>query len=77
MAAEIPRKELLPGNELLMTKSRRILICLAGGSPLRGCVSAGGLMVRKQITKKVKGAEKTKRVSEMQLSCKQENRMWT
>jgi hypothetical protein len=36
------------------------LICLAGGSPLRVFVSAGGLMVRKQITKKVKGAEKGK-----------------
>ena len=27
------------------------------------CVCAGGLMLRKQITKKVKGAEKNKRVS--------------
>ncbi len=34
------------------------LICLAGGLPLRGCVFVGGLMLRKQITKRVKGAEK-------------------
>ena len=27
------------------------------------CVCAGGLMLRKQITNRVKGAEKTKRVS--------------
>ena len=26
------------------------LICLAGGLPLRGCVCAGGLMLRKRIT---------------------------
>jgi len=39
------------------------LICLAGGLPLRGCVCAGGLMLRKQITNRVKGAEKRKRVS--------------
>ncbi len=29
------------------------------------CVRAGGLMLRKQITKKIKGAEKTIRVSRM------------
>ena len=45
--------------------------------PLRGWVSAGGLMARKQKTKKVKGAEKTKRVSKIPLSCRRENRMWT
>ena len=39
------------------------LICLDGSLPLRGCVCAGGLMLRKQITNWVKGAEKTKRVS--------------
>ncbi len=39
------------------------LICLAGGLSLRVCVCAGGLMLRKQITNRVKGAEKNKRVS--------------
>jgi len=34
---------------------------LSWGFATEGCVSAGGLMVRKQITKKVKGAKKTKK----------------
>ena len=38
---------------------------LCWGFATEGCVSAGGLMVRKQITKKVKGAERTKRISKM------------
>ena len=40
------------------------LICLAGGLPLRGygCLCAGGLMLRKQITNRVKeGAEKNQK----------------
>ena len=39
---------------------RRELICLAGGLPLRGCVCAWGLMLRKRITNRAKGAAKPK-----------------
>jgi hypothetical protein len=50
-------------RDSLLLILRTELICLAGGLPLRVCVCAGGLMLRKRITNRVKGAEKTKRVS--------------
>ena len=40
----LPQSILLPHHEL---------ICLARGSPLRGCVSTGGFMSRKQIKNRV------------------------
>jgi hypothetical protein len=39
------------------------LICLAGGFATERVCVRGGLMLRKQITNRVKGAEKSKRVS--------------
>ncbi len=44
-------------SHIFMNDSEEELICLAGGLPLRGCVCAGGLMLQKQITNRVKGAE--------------------
>ena len=53
------------------------LICLPGGLPLRGCVCAGGLVLRKRITNRAKGAEKPKGFQKGPLSCSRENQKKT
>ena len=40
-------------------------------------VCAGGLMLRKRITNRAKGAEKPKRFQKGPLSCRRENQLWT
>ena len=39
------------------------------------CVCAGSLMLRQQMTNRVKGAEKTKRFQKGPLSCRRENQL--